>query len=57
MSVLRARRERATEVAHLILKVEPGLTLAQLRARHPDNVDLQFINVYWDALGAAGIPE
>ena len=55
--VMLGRRERATEVARLILKVEPGLTLAQLRARHPDNVDLQFVNVYWDALGAAGIPE
>lgn len=33
------------EVVQLILKVEPGLTLAQLRARHPDNVDLQYVNV------------
>jgi TolB-like protein/Flp pilus assembly protein TadD len=55
--VMLGRRERATEVAQLILKVEPGLTMAQLRARHPDNVDLQFVNAYWDALGAAGIPE
>ena len=50
------RRERATEVGQLILKIEPGVTLAQLRARVPDNADLEYVNVYWDALGAAGIP-
>jgi len=55
--VMLGRRERAREVAQLILKVEPGVTLARLRARHPDNVDLQTVNIYWDALGAAGIPE
>jgi hypothetical protein len=51
------RRERAAEVAQLILKIEPGVILAQLRAQVPDNADLQYLNVYWDALGAAGIPE
>jgi tetratricopeptide (TPR) repeat protein len=55
--VMLGRRERAREVAQLILKVEPGVTVARLRARHPDNVDLQTVNIYWDALGAAGIPE
>jgi len=55
--VMLGRRERAREVAQLILKVEPGVTLARLRARHPDNVDQQTVNIYWDALGVAGIPE
>ena len=41
--VLLGRRERATEVAQLILKIEPGC-LAQLRARHPDNIDLNYVN-------------
>jgi adenylate cyclase len=55
--VMLERRERAKEVARLILKIEPGVTLAQIRARRPDNVDLQFADVYLDALGVAGIPE
>jgi tetratricopeptide (TPR) repeat protein len=55
--VMLGRRERAKDVAQLILKIEPGLTLTQLRARAPDDVDLQMANVYWDALGVAGIPE
>jgi tetratricopeptide (TPR) repeat protein len=55
--VMLGRREQAKDVAQLILKIEPSVTLTQLRARVPDNADLQYVNVYWDALGTAGIPE
>jgi tetratricopeptide (TPR) repeat protein len=49
------QRERAAEIGQELLKIEPGVSISQLRTRVP------FVDSYWqefsEALRSAGLPE
>ena len=57
--VMIGQRERAAEIVHELLLIEPDFSLSRLRLRVPFGVDSP--NSYWatfsDALRSAGLPE